>query len=100
MCRGPARMKKLRNTLWLWSAQFVVAACALLIAVVGVPAKAAPEDYWKALQAIARDIAKLETNFPQLKDFSPTKNADIQRLALDVQKRQRSGERSESGGLV
>jgi hypothetical protein len=76
-------MEKLRNTLWQWSAQFVVAACALLIPVAGVPAKAAPKDYWKALQAIARDIAKLATDFPQLKDFSPTENADIQRLALD-----------------
>jgi hypothetical protein len=83
MCRGAARMKKLRNILWQWSAPFVVAACALLIAVVGVPAKAAPEDYWKPLQAIARDIAKLETDFPQLRDFSPTKNGDIRRLALD-----------------
>jgi hypothetical protein len=61
----------------------VVAGCALLMAVIAVPAKAAPEDYWKAVQAIARDIAKLETDFPQLKEFSPTKNADIQRLSLD-----------------
>jgi hypothetical protein len=56
-------MKKLRNTLWQWSAQFAAAACALLIAVAGVPAKAAPEDYWKALQAIARDIAKIGLGF-------------------------------------
>ena len=52
-------MKKLRNIFWQWRAQFVVAACALLIPVVGVPAKAPPEDYWKALQAIARDIARI-----------------------------------------
>jgi hypothetical protein len=66
------------------SAAFVLTAFALVVAAVavGVPVRAAPEDHWKALQAVARDIAKLKTDFPQLKDFSPTKNADVGRLAL------------------
>ena len=82
MCGGTVGMKTLNSALWRWSAQFAALACALVIAAVGVPGKTAPEDYWKTLQAIARDIAKLETDFPQLKDFSPAKNTDAQRLAL------------------
>ena len=44
------------------------------MALIGGPVMAEPDDA-KAIQSIAVEIAALKKDFPELKDFSPTKNA-------------------------
>ena len=59
-------------------------ALALLVALSSVPARAASEyDYAATIKAIARDIAGLSTDFPQLREFSATQNVLFDRLAVD-----------------
>jgi hypothetical protein len=48
------------------------------------PAVAAP-DYPATLQAIARDIAALKPQFPQLQDFSPAKHVRVEELVISYE---------------
>src|SRR5262249_33793016 len=43
------------------------------------------QEYSEAIKAIARDIAGLKKEFPQLKDFSPTENIYLENLSVSYQ---------------
>jgi hypothetical protein len=54
----------------------------VLLSIVSTNAQQNP-DYPKVLRAIADDIASLHNKFPQLKDFSPESNIQLENLAID-----------------
>jgi len=51
---------------------FALRSLLLASVIVGGTGVAAETDYGKILQSVARDIADLKRDFPQLKDFSPS----------------------------
>jgi hypothetical protein len=53
--------------------------CCVCLAGSGVTADI---DYKKTLRSVARHIASLKKDFPQLKEFSPAKNTDLENLSI------------------
>jgi len=77
-------MRLIRTRLELYGSLIVRSACVLLTAslllIVGVQGTAEP-DFAQMILATAQEIAGLKERFPELRDFSPTKNVHV--LSID-----------------
>jgi hypothetical protein len=56
--------------------------CLSMILVIGFSVHAADFDYLKTIQKIAEEIGALKADYPQLKDFSPDKDVEMENLAI------------------
>jgi hypothetical protein len=68
--------------------------CLSIILVINMNVNASDFDYSKTIQKIAEDIYKLKADYPQLKDFSPDKDVEIENLAISYEYKTHQSTRS------